>query len=164
MSETTGTATAGEQHEPTEKTFTQAELNDVVKDRLARERAKFADYDELKSQVDQFKKAQDSGKTAVEKLSEQVASLKSDLSKKEAETLRLGVIAQHEIPAEYQDLVQGATEEDLSASADKVAALISKSDLGPSRTVIPGEGERTALALNGDGIEKALKDALGINS
>ena len=34
-----------------ERTFTQAELNAIVADRLARERAKYADYDKLKDKA-----------------------------------------------------------------------------------------------------------------
>lgn len=34
-----------------EKTFTQADLDQIVKDRITRERAKFADYDDLKKKA-----------------------------------------------------------------------------------------------------------------
>ena len=56
MSETVNqepvTTAAGEQQEP--RTFTQAEVNSIVADRLTRERAKYADYDDLKTKAQQF--------------------------------------------------------------------------------------------------------------
>ena len=41
------------------KTFTQEELDHVVQDRLGREKAKYADYDEIKKKVSEFEKSQD---------------------------------------------------------------------------------------------------------
>jgi hypothetical protein len=49
-----------EQPEATAKTFTQAELDKIVADRIARERKKtekFADYDELKTKASEYEKA-----------------------------------------------------------------------------------------------------------
>jgi hypothetical protein len=49
-----------EQLEETAKTFTQAELDKIVADRIARERKKiekFADYDELKTKASEYEKA-----------------------------------------------------------------------------------------------------------
>lgn len=46
------TTAAGEQQEP--RTFTQEEVNSIVADRLSRERAKYADYDDLKAKASQY--------------------------------------------------------------------------------------------------------------
>ena len=46
------TPAAGEQQ--TERTFTQAEMNAIISDRLTRERSKYADYDDLKAKAQQF--------------------------------------------------------------------------------------------------------------
>ena len=43
------TPAAGEQQ--TERTFTQAEMNAIIADRLNRERTKYADYDALKAKA-----------------------------------------------------------------------------------------------------------------
>jgi len=42
-----------------EKTFTQEQLDHVVQERIAREKAKFADYDDLKKKVSEYDKSQD---------------------------------------------------------------------------------------------------------
>ena len=46
------TTAAGGQQEP--RTFTQEEVNSIVADRLSRERAKYADYDDLKAKASQY--------------------------------------------------------------------------------------------------------------
>ena len=58
----------------------------------------------------------------------------------------------------------GATEEELTAKAEKVKQLIEAQSQAATTTrhaIVP-EGTVPALALNSDGIESALKSALGI--
>lgn len=47
------TTPAAEGQQP-ERTFTQAEMNAIISDRLSRERSKYADYDDLKAKAQQF--------------------------------------------------------------------------------------------------------------
>lgn len=103
---------------------------------------------------------EESQKTEQQKLQEQLDRLTAEKAAAERSAARMAVIAKYQIPEEFAELVHGDTEEALAASAEKVAALVSKQSDG--RVVITAEGEKPALALNGDGIERALKDALGI--
>lgn len=50
--------------------LTQAEIDAIVKDRVARERAKYADYDELKAKAQKFSEWEESQKTELEKAQE----------------------------------------------------------------------------------------------
>lgn len=50
-----------------DKTFTQAELDRIVADRLSRERGKYADYDDLKAKASQFDQLAEQQKTDLEK-------------------------------------------------------------------------------------------------
>lgn len=55
------------ENKPESKTFTQEEIDKIVADRLAREKKKlekFADYDELKTKLSEFTKAEDERKKA----------------------------------------------------------------------------------------------------
>lgn len=47
-----------------EKTFTQAELNEKIAARIAREKAKYKDYDDIKTQLTEFEKAEEERKKA----------------------------------------------------------------------------------------------------
>lgn len=86
--------------EQTERTFTQAEVNQIVADRIARERNKYADYDALKAKADQFD-------TAQKQLSE--------LNK--ANELRARVSTATGVPAH---LLTGDTEEACTAQAQEI--------------------------------------------
>jgi len=107
---------------------------------------------------------EEANKTEAQKLQEQLTSLQERAATAERDRERLAVIAKHGIPADYHDLVHGSDADALEASAAKVKALITTS-AQPQQTasfVIPDEGGSPSLALNGDGIETALKNALGI--
>ena len=69
------TPAAGEQQ--TERTFTQAEMNAIIADRLNRERTKYADYDALKAKAQQFDAAQEADKSELQKATEKAASLQA---------------------------------------------------------------------------------------
>lgn len=75
--------------ENTEKTFTQAELDAIVTDRLKRDRQKYADYDALKEKADKFDAMEESNKTELQKAIERGDALQSELDKmKAANTIR----------------------------------------------------------------------------
>lgn len=72
------TTPAAEGQQP-ERTFTQAEMNAIISDRLSRERSKYADYDDLKAKAQQFDAAQEAGKTELQKANEKAAKLQEQL-------------------------------------------------------------------------------------
>lgn len=113
--EMTNPAAEGQQ---TERTFTQAEMNAIITERLNRERTKYADYDTLKSKAAQFDAAEEAGKTELQKANEKAAALQAQVeSLTRANTLRevrAKVSAATGVPAE---LLSGETEEDCTAQA-----------------------------------------------
>jgi hypothetical protein len=54
--------------ETPDKTFTQADLDRIVQDRLNRDRAKFADYDDLKAKATKLDELEQANKTELEKV------------------------------------------------------------------------------------------------
>ena len=52
---------------PTDRTFTQAELDRIVQDRLARERGKFGDYDDLKAKAAKLDELEAANQTELER-------------------------------------------------------------------------------------------------
>ena len=68
MAETPTTDAAGGGQQPeTGRTFTQADIDRVVQDRLTRERAKYADYDNLKAAADKLRELEDAQKSELER-------------------------------------------------------------------------------------------------
>jgi hypothetical protein len=102
------------------KTFTQAEVDKLIKDRLARERAKYADYDELKAAAEEGNKS----KTQLDKVSEQLAALTTRAEKAEAAQARQTVISTKlkGVPASIAKRLSGKTVEELEADADQLLA------------------------------------------
>jgi hypothetical protein len=117
---------------------------------------------ELAAKVKEFT---DRDKSESERMQEQLVELTKRATQAERDRARLAVIAKHQIPEDYQDLVQGEDDDALTASASKVAALVAATASPSDRATlhIPDEGGHPNLALNGDGIESALRKALGIN-
>lgn len=128
----------------------------------AQSKANHAKLQELEPLAKKAQELEDAAKSDLEKLTEKFNEANARATALEAEKNRLAVIAKHGIPEEFQDLVQGSDAESLSASAEKVRALIEKTNVQKPGYVVPAEGGAPALALNGDGIESALKNALGI--
>lgn len=114
------TTPAAEGQQP-ERTFTQAEMNAIISDRLSRERSKYADYGDLKSKAQQFDAAQEAGKTELQKANEKAAKLQEQLDTlTRANTLRelrSKVAAATGVPAE---LLSGDTEESCTAQAQAI--------------------------------------------
>lgn len=107
---------------------------------------------------------EDSQKTELEKAAARAEAAEAALAAKEAEATRLSIASKHGIAGDYLDLLVGADETELEAKAQKIAALITvqQETAGPTHLVVPGEGKTPPLALNSDGLEDALKSALGI--
>ena len=119
---------------------------------------------ENNSAAQKLAEIEESKKSETQKLQEQLAQFQERATAAERDRERLAVIAKHGIPEEYHDLVHGTDTDSLAASAAKVQALITANAQPQSEVsyVIPSEGNSPSLALNSDGIESALRKALGI--
>lgn len=110
--------------EETGKTFTQDEVNAIVKDRLTRAGAKYADYDALKEKADKFDQLEEANKTELQKATERADALQVELNElKEANTLRdlrNKVAEDTGIPVH---LLTGKTEEECRSQAEAIAAF-----------------------------------------
>lgn len=79
MSETVNQGNTTTTQETEQKTFTQEELNAIVNDRLGRQKAKFADYDDLKAKAEKFDKLEEASKSELQKATEKATALQSEL-------------------------------------------------------------------------------------
>lgn len=138
MSENTeNTAAAGEpngQASEFKAPATQADLDRIIQDRVARVKASYADYDDLKAKAGQV----DSFQSRIGELEATNGELSGKVQTFEAEKERAALVSDiakgKNVPAEA---LRGSTREELEAHADTLAAL-----LKPSGPVIPGQ-ERT---------------------
>lgn len=146
---------------------TQAELDRIISERIARERAKYADYSDLKAKAAKFDELTEAQKSEIQRVTERADAAERALAERTAEALRLRVAAKHGISGEYLELLHGGDEESLEANAARLASLISptqaqttpKGMVGP---YVPTEGAAPAADLAGDPLEAAIRQKLGI--
>lgn len=72
-----------------EKTFSQAELDAIVSDRLKRERSKYEGFDELKAKAAKLDELEEASKSELQKATEKAEALEAELNGlKKAESVR----------------------------------------------------------------------------
>ena len=108
---------------------TQEEFDAMIKDRLARERAKFADYEDIRTQladaqgkIADFEKAIESNQKAYDKILAESKEKDTKIAGFEADALRTTVAINKNLPMNMRKYLQGTTEEELNASADELKA------------------------------------------
>jgi hypothetical protein len=158
MSDTTGTESAaenanesGDGKQTEEAKFTQADIDKAVRERIARERAKYADYDDLKAKAE-------GAKTIEQKL----ADLEAKNAAAEARALRSDIAARHGISAEDRDLfLTGTDEETLTAQAKRLAER--EADHKKQGNVAPKEGTTTTSGNTDADTKQFLSQLTGSN-
>ncbi len=110
---------------------TQEELDNIVKERLRREREKFGDYDDLKKRVSELESENSALKSTVEEdkqtragLDAQITELQGQVSNYETASLRTRIALQNGLPYDLADRLQGADEEALKADAERLAGFM----------------------------------------
>lgn len=114
----------------TEQTFTQADVDRIVKERVQRERAKYADYGELKEKA--------AGATTLE---ERVTQIERQAKESEERALRAEVANAKGLTPNQAKRLVGATREELEADADDLLKDIGAQQKRGNR--VPTEGKTT---------------------
>lgn len=165
MGDTTNTAPAGEttetQPQPEGKQFepitSQEDLDRILGQRLAREKARYADYDDLKAKADQFTELENANKTELQKATERAEQLAKENATLQATALRASVAAAKGVP---ENLLSGGTREEIEAAAD---ALLAFRGTKPTAPVVPAQG-KTPSKITDDPRKEWLRGVLGTNS
>lgn len=122
MSENATVTTQETNGESQNRTFSQEEVNAIVGKRLAEEKGKYADYEDLKAKAAKFDEAEEANKSELQKVTERAAALEAEVkSMKQAEevrSIRESVAKETGIPAH---LLTGSTEEECKAQATAIA-------------------------------------------
>lgn len=129
---------APEGTEEAPKTFTQEQVNAIVQERVARLKEQYDDYDQLKAELDRFKKAESESKSEAEKLAERVkaaedaaAAIAQKLEAAEQKALRMEVAAAKGLSEAQASRLVGSTREELEADADALIEAFKPAGDGP---------------------------------
>lgn len=155
--------------EPTEggKTFTQADVDRILSERLGREKEKlekkYEGFDQIKAKASEFDKLTESTKSEIQKATEaaQVAASERDTFRSEAEKLkttlqRQKICAAKGLDPDLWDRVIGDTEEEITADVERLVEKFAPAPRrngalrsGASAAEGGNEKQRAALALRG---------------
>lgn len=114
---------------------TQEQLNEVIKERLAREREsvkkdyeeKYKDYDDLKNQVTSFNDEKEDFEKQIKDLQEKATSYDGLVAKNkqlETDSLKVKIAYQNGIPYEMASRLSGEDEESLTKDAKNIAKFM----------------------------------------
>ena len=113
---------------------TQEEFDAAIKERLSREKAKYSDYDQLKSRVTELETENVGLKSTIEATNQskgdadkQLEEMQSQIAGYETASLRTRVALQHGLPYDLADRLQGTDEESFKADAERLVGYIKKS-------------------------------------
>ena len=128
---------------------TQEEFDAAIKERLSREKAKYSDYDQLKSRVTELETENVGLKSTIEATNQskadtdkQLEELQSKIAGYETASLRTRVALQHGLPYDLADRLQGTDEESFKADAERLAGFMkSKESIPPLKTNEPNLGD-----------------------
>ena len=95
---------------------TQEEFDAAISARLERERGKYADYEDLKTQVSTLTTERDTAK-------QQLADANDKIAKYETDSVKTRIAREKGIPAEMAHRLTGNTEEEIAKDADAMAQI-----------------------------------------
>lgn len=105
----------------TDRTFTQAELDAIVQNRVREQTAKYADYEDLKAKAAKYDEAENANKSELQKATDKANALQAKLNQYESEKkireIREKVSKETGVPA---DLLAGNDEESCKAMAKAI--------------------------------------------
>lgn len=124
---------------------TQEEFDAAIKERLSREKAKYSDYDQLKSRVTELETENVGLKSTIEANNQskadadnQLEKMQSQIADYETASLRTRVALQYGLPYDLADRLQGTDEESFKADAERLASFVKPTEhFAPMRNLEP---------------------------
>lgn len=140
-------ATGGDGGE--ERTFSQADLDRHIKERLAKERAKFGDVNELRRKAGEYEKLEQAKKTELEQLTDKATQAEDRATKAELAAMRLDVAfdkAPEGMPVSkiraLAKRLTGSTQDELEADAAELFAEFADTKPAGDGQSKPDPGQR----------------------
>lgn len=120
---------------------TQEQFDAAIKTRLEKQRAKYADYDDLKSQIEELNEEKSALEKTISESGEKFKDLQLQLdeaNKKvkgfELDSLKTNVAIEKGLPLELRSRLTGETKEDIEADADNLVKIFGEQN----RKGLPG--------------------------
>lgn len=150
--------------EDNNKTFTQDEVNNLIKERLDRAEKKYSGYlspedvevkhQSLRDQIAALTAALDESKGKAEADAKSITELQSKITKFETDAMKIRIATEVGLPAELASRLNGTTEEEFKSDAEKLKTMFGSSYSIPMRNPEAG-------GMDGDEKTQVLKEVLG---
>ena len=138
---------------------TQEEFDNAIKERLAREKSKYSDYDQLKSRVTELeeenvglKSTIEANRQSKEDDDKKLEEMQNQISNYETASLRTRVALQYGLPYDLADRLQGTDEESFKADAERLAGYMKPvSKVAPVKStepIVPKEDDERTMYRN----------------
>lgn len=135
----------------------QEEFDAAIKERLSREKAKYSDYDQLKSRVTELETENVDLKSTIEAdrqskvdADKQLEDMQKQIAGYETASLRTRIALQYGLPYDLADRLQGTDEDSFKADAERLAGYMKpKESIPPLKTNEPNLGDEKDAALKG---------------
>jgi hypothetical protein len=155
-----GAGDAGEGGKEFAAITSQEAFDAAIKERLARERSKYADYDDIKAKAAEHDKLIESQKSEAQKAIDAANKKAADAIAKAAVAEREAVLAKAGVKDEDVALFDGVPADKIAALAAKIAAANGTSNEPPAQrgreTFVPGSGSRQEGDPDMEGLVKDL--------
>lgn len=123
--------------------FLQPEVDEIVGDRLKRERAKFGDYDVLKEKAAKVDTIQAETKTQLEAAGKEKSELEKKLAEANLNTEKVKIVHEFKLPEDLAEFVTGDSADDMRTKAEKLAKGVKPGSVDLDKKPKPGESEKT---------------------
>lgn len=122
----------------------QDDLNKVISERVARERAKYADYKDVKAKAAELDQIKQANRTEAEKAAAKVAELEAELNNTRRDSLRLKIASAHGITDadDIELFLTGTDEETLAKQAKRLSDR--EADRNKNGNHVPREGNQSS--------------------
>lgn len=128
---------------------TQEELDRIVKERLARQKEKYADYDKLRERVEELENENaelhstvESSKSEKGEFDKQIADLQAKISGYETEKMKTRVALQSGLPLEFANRLRGDDEDSLKRDAETLAGYMQPKSAAPLKSTEPAVDDK----------------------
>lgn len=149
------TEVEGDAQESTGQSFTQADVDRIVADRLKRDREKLGDVKALKAAAEELAAIKESQKTEAQKQTERVAALEAEAREARTEALRLRIAAKFGIGDEDADLfLTGSDEDAITKQAKRLTDR--EAERKKQGNFVPREGNSPDSVTDNDALARQI--------
>lgn len=134
-----------------EADLSQEDINQAVKERVDRVNRKYADYDDLKKQIESFSAKQKEDEDRIASLLTDKANLEDEVKASKLEAEKIRIVNEFKLNDELSEFVTGDTAEEMRTRAEKLAHNATVRTVDVDKTEKPATN-KSDLAILAEGL------------